>query len=84
MKNLLAKIVTPNFIAFQAHCWFACTLVLVFPTILTLVLIVLGAGIKEFYIDKHFEVDQSFNDNLLDFAGYLTGMIVALVAIFYL
>jgi hypothetical protein len=84
MRNLLDRIVTPKFIAFNAHCWFACSVVFVFPSILTLLLIPLLAGVKEFYVDKHFEEGQTFRDNLLDWIGYVTGEILALVAIFYL
>ena len=32
MRNLLTRIVTPNFIAFNAHCWFAYAIVYTSPT----------------------------------------------------
>lgn len=79
MANLLTKIVTPKFIAFQAHCWFAYAVVFTFG--LRTVPWALGAAaVKEFYIDKHFEVDQSFLDNLEDWAGYAIGTFLAVVA----
>jgi hypothetical protein len=82
--SILDKIVTPAFVAFQAHCWFAYAVVFtlslrcgaceawIVAAALTL------AALKEFYIDKHFEADQSFDDNLRDFGGYASGVVVAL------
>jgi hypothetical protein len=84
MSNLLTKIVTPAFITFNAHCWFAYAIVLTFFNPWVLGAVVLGAGIKEFYVDKHFEVAQSFDDNLGDFAGYVTGTSLAVLAHVYL
>jgi hypothetical protein len=72
--NWLQKIVTPAFITFNAHCWFAYAVVFTFPYAGTLVGAVFAAGVKEFYIDKHFEADQTFIDNLKDFAGYCAGI----------
>ena len=84
MKSILTKIVTPTFITFQAHCWFAYAIMYTFFNVWVQLGIVVGAGIKEFYIDKHFEEDQSFIDNLQDFAGYLSGIVVAILAHVYL
>ncbi len=75
--NILEKIVTPAFITFQAHCWFAYALVFTFPHAFPWVLA--GAAVKEFYVDKHFEVGQSFKDNLGDWLGYAAGALLALV-----
>ncbi len=84
--TLLDRIVTPAFVAFQAHCWFA------YAVVFTLsarcgsceAWVVAGAlalaALKEFYVDKHFEADQSFDDNLRDFGGYTSGVLVALLA----
>ena len=45
--------------------------------------VVLGvvlAGVKEFYIDKHFETTpQTFLMNLSDFGGYLFGIVLAII-----
>jgi hypothetical protein len=76
--TILDKIVTPAFVAFQAHCWFAYALVFTFgahmwPWVLG------AAAVKEFYIDKHFEANQSFKDNLQDWVGYLVGTVLGLV-----
>jgi hypothetical protein len=76
--NILEKIVTPGFIAFQAHCWFAYAVCYTFNYSFVPISVIAAAGIKEFYIDKHFEVGQSFKDNLTDFSGYLTGVLLAL------
>jgi len=86
----LDKIVTPNFVAFQAHTWFAYSVVFTLTAICgscTAAIVagaVIAAGVKEFYVDKHFESDQSFDDNLRDFGGYLTGIVLALLARHYL
>jgi len=77
--NLLQRIVTPTFIAFQAHCWFAYALVFTFPHWVYYAVLG-GAAVKEFYIDKHFEANQTFRDNLLDYVGYVTGAVIALCA----
>ena len=85
--TLLDKIVTPNFVAFNAHCFFSAfwTLVLLawFPAHAVGVgLSLLGAAlVKELYIDKHFESAQSFEDNLLDFTGYFIGICLGTVAL---
>jgi hypothetical protein len=76
--NILQKIVTPGFIAFNAHCWAAYALVFTFHHWWVVAAVIVSAGIKEFYIDKHDEVAQSFRDNLTDFAGYMTGVVAAL------
>ena len=77
MTNLLQKVVTPDFVAFQAHCWFAYALAYTFPHPWVYAAVIIGAVIKEFYVDKHFELAQSFKDNLLDFSGYATGVLLA-------
>jgi hypothetical protein len=86
MSNLLQRIVTPGFITFNAHCWFAYAYVHTFqPHHHWAFAGTIGAAaVKEFYIDKHFEQGQSFRDNLTDFAGYLAGAILALCALRFL
>lgn len=80
MPNLLTRIVTPTFIAFNAHCWFAYAITYTFPNTYVIHGTILAAGVKEFYIDKHFEASQSFADNAVDFLGYLSGIVLAVVA----
>ena len=81
LRSVFAKIATnPDFIAFNAHCFFAAFCVstalllggsfLWVPIIATIL-----AGIKEFYIDARYETPiQSFMDNLDDFIGYMAGI----------
>ena len=80
--TLLDRIVTPKFVAFQAHCWFAYAYVHTFyPHHHWTPYAAAGAAaVKEFYIDKHFEAGQTFLDNLTDFSGYLVGIALALCA----
>ncbi len=78
--NLLQRIVTPAFITFQAHCWFVYAIVYTFPHSWVPIAAVFAAGVKEFYIDKHFEVGQTFLNNLQDFAGYCAGICLAICA----
>jgi hypothetical protein len=84
MESILTKIVTPQFVAFQAHCWFAYAVVFTFFNPWVIGAVIIGAGIKEFYVDKHFEVAQTFVDNLIDYSGYLTGIGVAACATHFL
>ena len=76
--TFLDRIVTPKFIAANAHCWFAYAIVFTFPALAIPALI--GALVKEFYIDKHFETGQTFVDNTEDFLGYVLGIILACAA----
>jgi hypothetical protein len=82
--NLLTRIVTPAFITWQAHMWSAYAVVYTFYSPWVIGGAALAAGIKEFYVDKHFEVDQSFRDNATDFAGYFVGIVLAIAARTYL
>ena len=84
--SILDKIVTPKFITFQAHCWFAYAFVHTFQPHHWWALYAMlgGAAVKEFYIDKHFEQSQNFDDNLVDWIGYATGTGLALCALRYL
>jgi hypothetical protein len=78
--NWLQKIVTPAFITFNAHCWFAYAVVYTCGGALWAALAMAAiAAFKEFYVDKHYEVAQSFRDNLEDFGGYLTGIMLAVM-----
>ena len=76
--TFLDKIVTPKFVAFQAHCWFAYALVFTFPVMLWYV--IAGAAVKEFYVDKHYESHQTFRDDLEDWGGYCSGVVLAVAA----
>lgn len=80
LMNMLQRIVTPKFIAFNSHCWFAYAIVFTFWNRWCVAAALIVAGVKEFYIDKHFEADQNFDDNLDDFSGYLAGIMLALLA----
>ena len=80
--NLLEKIVTPAFVTFQAHCFFAYFVVFTFGAH-TWPYMLGAATIKEFYIDKHFEINQTFHDNLKDWVGYVTGIGLALLLLRY-
>ena len=81
--KILDRIVTPAFVAFQAHTWFAYAIVFTFGEHM-LPWVVGAAAVKEFYIDKHFESAQSFLDNLEDWLGYLAGATLAALALRYL
>ena len=69
----------PEFIAFNAHCWFAFMLVSISPDKPWAVIGVnVFALLKEFWFDKHFEQPpQTFHENLLDFVGYSIGAALA-------
>lgn len=68
----------PNFIASQAHCWFAFSVVTVaghyLPLSLVVAVAITLAAVKEFVFDARYEVGQTFADNATDFAGYALGV----------
>ena len=78
----IAKVgVNPDFIAFNAHAGFAYALVHTFGWRAALVVIPAAAA-KEFWFDATYEVPkQTFSDNAMDFAGYATGVVLALLAL---
>ena len=78
LQKWMAKIVTPAFITFNAHMWLAYAVVCTWLHIWTVVIVILGAGVKEFWWDKHFEANQSFDDDMQDFAGYCAGVLLAI------
>lgn len=72
----------PNFVAFQAHMWFAFALVYGLKLGMIGVVTILGAAAaKEFYFDIKFEQDppQTIKDGLLDFAGYASGVVLGVL-----
>lgn len=73
----------PTFITFQAHCWFAATVILAAGSIRAAVAVVCAAIIKEFWFDLRFEQDppQTIADGALDFAGYVAGAAVGVACL---
>ena len=70
----------PNFIAFNAHWGFAFFVMTQAHGSWTMAVVgVLLAAGKEFWFDPRYEVGQNFKDGLMDFAGYLTGIILGLM-----
>ena len=89
LASWIAKLgMNPTFIAQNAHCWFAYSVLmtahLLFPTLafawLALPALILAA-IKEFWFDATNEVPkQDFSDNATDFSGYALGVVLSAVA----
>ncbi len=73
---------SPDFIAFMAHSGVAAYLVNLFPygvpRILAAIVALILAAIKEFWFDLHYEKTptQTLADSALDFAGYVTGILI--------
>ncbi len=73
---------SPNFIAFMAHSGVAAYVVSRFPYGLPRVIVAsiftILAATKEFWFDLHYEKTppQTLADSALDFAGYVTGIVV--------
>jgi hypothetical protein len=82
--TILDKIVTTTFVTWMAHMWFAYAVVYTFYGPWTIGLAIVAAGVKEFAIDKHMETSQTFTKNLTDFAGYMSGIVLAILAHRYL
>lgn len=69
----------PNFIAFQAHCWFAFSCVVTathfhVPLVVAATCAAALAAVKEFWFDIRYETAQTYTDGALDFAGYAAGI----------
>jgi hypothetical protein len=79
LKNFFDKYITVGFITAQAHAWFAYAVVYTFFSLQAIAWMLGAAMVKEFYIDKHFEANQTFKDNLTDFSEYLAGVVVCCV-----
>jgi hypothetical protein len=88
LSSFIARTGTnPNFVAFNAHCWFAFAVVgswnISFHARLALaVAATLAALGKEFWFDLHYETTppQTILDSLRDFAGYMAGTWGAVLA----
>ncbi|MHB8414009.1 MAG: hypothetical protein ACYDB1_01245 [Acidiferrobacteraceae bacterium] len=72
----------PNFVAFMAHGFAAAYISSRFPHGLPRLIAsgaaVVVAAVKEFWFDLRYEKTppQTFHDSLLDFIGYMTGLVV--------
>jgi hypothetical protein len=82
--TILDKIVTVTFVTWMAHMFSAYAVVYTFYGPWVIGLAIVAAGVKEFAIDKHYETGQTFTKNLQDFAGYMSGIILAIMAHAYL
>jgi len=77
-----------NFIAFNAHCWFAFSLLYFLYTlhhwtiVITVPLALIISALKEFMFDAQYETNppQTTKDNIMDFVGYVSGIALAIVA----
>lgn len=83
--TLLDRIVTPTFVAFNAHTWFAAFVVSQaiargVPVGIAATGALALAALKEFGIDAHLESGQTFRDNLTDWLGYAVGVGIGAVA----
>ena len=87
-KSLAAEIAkigeSQNFVTAMAHCWFACSVVLILAHwgltawVSAPLCVALAAG-KEFWFDLKYETTppQTVMDSVIDFAGYSAGMLIA-------
>ena len=67
-----------EFIAGNAHCWFAFSVVTVFGHAWVGLPFLALAAVKEFWFDANFETPtQTAEDNLIDFGTYLLGVSLA-------
>lgn len=91
LSDWLAKLgEDPIFVAFNAHCWFAFAVIFVTAQYVTHTTLYVLAGAcmalsacKEFLFDANYEENppQTAYDNATDFAGYVCGIFLALLAI---
>jgi hypothetical protein len=89
----IAKLgVNPTFIAQNAHCWFAFSLMTVLhlafraaPVMAFAVLALMLAAAKEFWFDAAYEVPkQTVEDGVVDFLGYGLGLTLGTLAMQWL
>lgn len=89
MSNVIADVgQNPVFVAFMAHAGFGYAVVLttwaaaggLHPALVAAAAMTLAAALKEFWFDARFEMHprQTFKDDLIDFVGYATGVVLAL------
>lgn len=86
LSSFIARVgVSPNWIAFNAHCWFAYAVCATFPSAFIMIYGLALAAMKEFWFDATYEFPkQTFRDNLEDFLGYACGIGLALLSRIYL
>ncbi len=69
---------------FNAHWLFGYALFVTFPNAWAFGIATVLFGVKEFYVDKHFETTpQTFMMNLGDFGSYMLGMVLAFAAVHF-
>jgi len=85
LRNLIASGNSPDFVAFNAHCFGAAFILTAISSLtnvsvhLLLALLILYAAIKEFWFDATYEIPkQTLNDNVQDFVGYAVGGVLAI------
>ncbi len=90
MKKIIAWIgeigPSPNFVAFQAHCWYAACMVMVsillFKITPLMTIIMANASIiwKEFWFDLRYEKPaQTIVDGFRDTEGYECGVLIGII-----
>ncbi|HUD11453.1 MAG TPA: hypothetical protein VMS08_03510 [Candidatus Saccharimonadia bacterium] len=70
----------PSFISWNAHMFFAYAVAYTFHSWWVAAAVIVGAGLKEFYLDKHFGMARDFQKSLVDWLGYTSGVLLALAA----
>ncbi len=80
IKQFLSVFADSKFVGQYSHFAWAYGVVFTFYSVTTAAVFLGVAAVKEFYIDKHFEYEQTFKINLLDFSTYALGVAVAIVA----
>ncbi|MDE2098491.1 MAG: hypothetical protein KGL39_14655 [Patescibacteria group bacterium] len=83
IKSFFQRVVTWPFIGAMAHCWFAYSMLMTWPSWRTAAIVGASTAIKEFYVDKHFEHDQTFKKNALDWLYYLAGLALAAIVLIH-
>jgi hypothetical protein len=80
IKKFLSVFADAKWVGQYSHFAWAYGVVFTFYGDWTIAAFLAAASIKEFYVDKHFEFQQSFADNALDFSTYALGVVVAVIA----
>lgn len=79
----------PNFLGYSAHVWsaaFITSLGFIFGGIaglwLTIIVLMLFAGVKEFWYDAKYEPNQTLWDNIWDTVSYFGGCVLATICVY--
>ena len=80
IKKFLGVFADSKMVGQYSHFAWGYGVVLTFYSATTIAVFLGVAAVKEFYIDKHFEYEQTAKQNTIDLSSYALGAAVAIIA----